>query len=229
MKGKLFKPDRTVWRTKTAKTECAYHPDEKAVTEVTFTQEAASKVLGYVTLFPNSEFLVYLLGDPQTRTVTDVYLPKQNAGPGHVWVEEEVTDNVNGVPLVGSLHKHPGNGEPAFSGIDTAHLTGNHDVNIVIPQDGGITNWHVEVRTRYPCRCANVKDGTVKFPFALLADGADRLKQGKVAFGLREFKGFSVGDETPYTCSVCGRDFISYKAKMQHEDATGHMTTIDTA
>lgn len=124
---------------------------------VLFSQEAIAKILGMLMKHQTTEFMVYLLGDAAKRHVTNIYVPQQKASAARV----ELDEDIEFAGIIGALHKHPGNLKPSFSGIDDNCLNVNHNISIVIPENGALPDWHCVVRAKTSCGCEKFVTGKI--------------------------------------------------------------------
>lgn len=137
---------------------------------IVFSVLADEKIKRLMKVFPNLEWLGYLVGEVNRERsnvyVEDIIIPKQMVSSGAVTnVEYEWNE---GLPIIGVIHSHHGMGA-FFSGTDDAYINQNHDVSIVVATRTG-AEIKAQVRIKAPCGkfyiCDNVKFA-VNAPFVL--------------------------------------------------------------
>jgi hypothetical protein len=99
--------------------------------------------------YKNREWLGYLLGDKETRVLSDIFIPKQIATITHVEPREFPQDS----RIIGVIHSHHNMGHN-FSHTDDEFINQNHHISIVVSNSG----YSGKVRTQTPCGC------TIKVP-----------------------------------------------------------------
>lgn len=153
-----------LWTVDVEETECEeqHTLDQKGPTDVLIDPPVLRKVLSMCFLHKDTEFMVYLLGDPddEERRATDVYVPNQHVSRAHV--EQPGDPDIPG-NVIGVLHKHPGRGPQNFSMTDDRSLNVNHDISLVIPSNGTPAHWTGEVRHQLECGCVDTRKARVLF------------------------------------------------------------------
>jgi hypothetical protein len=109
---------------------------------VTIGPVAQAKLNALMQEYPRIEWLAYLLGDKDTRHISDIIIPAQEVTAVNVFVGN---NGVN-VPTIGVIHSHHGMGN-GFSGTDHEYINQNHDISLCIAH-GGIAG---QVRTSTAC------------------------------------------------------------------------------
>lgn len=189
------KKDETIWENdKKDEHQCKKYKEARVIIEqheeseqdeapkIFIGSEALQKIQCMCILYPDSEFLVYLLPgckkcsepnsshdvktsecksfEPDEKLVADVYVPVQTVTMGSVVMEED-----ENIPpgIIGALHKHPGDHKPSFSCTDDEKLNVNHDLSIVISETGRLDHWHGTLLEKLSCGCKSRVEADVKF------------------------------------------------------------------
>lgn len=202
-----------VWTIDEVKRECPYHIDEEEPV-VSIASRVLVKVLAMTMIHRDTEFLVYLKGDAKERKVEDVYVPEQDVSMGSVHVTEDVEEP----GIIGVLHKHPGDGKTNFSHTDCEKLNVNHDISIVIPENGDWRYWRTTVRKRALCGCSKRMDG--KAAFLVVTDDIEKASKEKI--NKKSYDVWSKGKSWDskfdrYPCLYCDEKYDSYGERERHE------------
>ncbi len=147
-------------------TECGRKPT--ANISIIISRVVKNKIDLLMKKFPHTEWLAYLLGDKDSRFVTDLYLPEQRVTGGDV----TVTGSCDEPNVIGVIHSHHNMGA-FFSGTDDTYINSNYDISIVVAHNGS----KAQVRWVTPCGHKLIADGTVVVESENLFDADEFLKK----------------------------------------------------
>lgn len=145
---------------------CGRKPE--APLNIIFSRVVKNKIDILMKKYPSCEWLAYLVGDANTRYITDMVLPKQEVSTGAVHV-------IGGAPtngIIGVIHSHHNMGA-FFSGTDNNYINGNYDISVVVAHNGIKS----QVRWVTPCGYKVVSDGNVIIESENLFDEAAFINQ----------------------------------------------------
>jgi hypothetical protein len=149
---------------------CDKAPEE---IEVLVSPLAKDKIDRLMAMFPNIEWLAYLVGSTdKENSVTDIYIPSQVVSSGSVTnVDSSVCNKMN---IIGVIHSHHtmGNG---FSGTDNEWINQNHDISLCISNNG----INGQVRWKTPCGSLKVVKARTKLNLQVNYDVEEFDKQVK--------------------------------------------------
>ena len=121
--------------------ECGKQPEEMIIW---FEPIVRVKINALMNMFENIEWLAYLIGDPETRVVTDIHIPTQKITSTSV--DDIECPEFNDLNCIGVIHSHHGMGN-GFSGTDHEWINQNHNISLCIANNG-IAG---QVRWKTPC------------------------------------------------------------------------------
>ena len=149
-------------------TECSKAPDKIIVFMGLI---AKVKIDALMKEMPSIEWFAYLLGKKEENDfiVEDIHVPDQSV------TQTSVSDincpEYNKLPIIGAMHSHHGMGN-GFSGHDHEYVNGNHNLSLVIAENGiaGQARWTT------PCGALKVVDVVIKPKFDIDFDEAGFIK-----------------------------------------------------
>jgi len=122
--------------------------------------------------YKSKEWLGYLLGDKESMTVKDIFIPEQNATS--VRVDDVNCEEFNNMPVMGVIHSHHNMGTN-FSHTDHTYINQNHDISLLVAHSG----MSGQVRTKVPCGAYIVSEVKVKLALTIEWDKDEWLKDAK--------------------------------------------------
>jgi hypothetical protein len=122
--------------------------------------------------YPRREWLGYLLGDKETNTVDDIFIPEQVATAARV--DDIECDEFNDLPVIGVIHSHHNMGT-GFSHTDHTYINQNHDISLVVATSG----IDGQIRHRVPCGALKISDVDVRMAFDIDWDKEKFIEKAK--------------------------------------------------
>jgi len=122
--------------------------------------------------YKSREWLAYLLGDKESNTVEDIYIPEQVATAARV--DDVECGEFNDMPVIGVIHSHHSMGT-GFSHTDHTYINQNHDISLVVSHTG----IDGQIRHKVPCGALKISEIKVRMAFDIEFDKESFIKKAK--------------------------------------------------